>query len=315
MTASVPIIGNHPALLAVLEKATRLASIPRPVLVRGERGTGKELVARHIHCAGTRAKGPFVTINCGAFGGDLLRSELFGHERGAFTGASERRIGKLEEADGGTLFLDEIGNMSMEFQEKVLRVVEYQQFERTGGSASIQVDVRIVAATNADLEGMVAANEFRADLYDRLRFAELNLPPLRERRSDIPAIITHIARALATEMPGMDWRPFSADALGDLMRYYWPGNIRQLKNVIEHVYIMGDGTEDEIQPNELPREITAVEPIGDTFDDLVTAFERSLILDALKNCRDNQKAAAESLALTYDRFRHYYRKLDIKSYR
>jgi transcriptional regulator with GAF, ATPase, and Fis domain len=176
--------------------ADRLASVARPVLIRGERGTGKELLARRIHEAGSRADKPFITINCGAFGGDLLRSELFGHEKGSFTGANELRRGKLEQADGGTLFLDEVGNMSMEFQEKILRVVEYQEFERTGGTTAIKVDVRIVAATNADLELEIGEGNFRADLYDRLSFATLTPPPLRKRRSDIPLLRHGMATAL-----------------------------------------------------------------------------------------------------------------------
>jgi DNA-binding NtrC family response regulator len=306
------IVGEHPAITQVLEQADRLASVPRPVLVRGERGTGKELVARRLHAGGERRDGPFVTVNCGALGGDLLRSELFGHEAGSFTGAQKRHTGKLEQADGGTLFLDEVGNMSTDFQEKLLRVVEYQEFERTGGGETVRVDVRVVAATNADLEEMIRDGEFRADLYDRLSFATLEVPPLRQRRSDIPLLIEHFARALAAEMPGMEWRALSAAALEELVTYYWPGNVRQLRNVIEHLYIMSAGEAEEIQPGELPAEITAVEVAGAGFDEQVEAFQRRLLSEALRQARGNQKEAAALLELTYDRFRHFYRKLGLK---
>jgi len=311
---STTMIGKHPSLLAVLSQAERLASVARPVLIRGERGTGKELLARRIHEAGNRAGKPFVTLNCAAFGGDLLRSELFGHEKGAFTGATARRAGKLEQADGGTLFLDEIGNMSMAFQEKILRVIEYQEFERTGGRETVKVEVRVVAATNADLEAMMQQSEFRPDLHDRLSFAVLQIPPLRERRSDIPLLVQHFAQRLAEEMPGMEWRPFSATALEDLSNYYWPGNVRQLKNVVERLYIMSSGESEQILSGELPREVTAVEPLGTTFDEQVEGFQRSVLLNALKENGGNQKQAAAALELTYNRFRHHYRKLKIKDF-
>jgi DNA-binding NtrC family response regulator len=308
------IIGSHPAFTAILRQAEKLASVSRPALIRGERGTGKELVARTLHRAGNRRHAPFVTVNCGALGGDMLRSELFGHEKGAFTGAVERRAGKLEQADGGTLFLDEIGNMSLEFQEKILRVVEYQEFERAGGNTTVRVDVRIVAATNADLELMIGQHSFRSDLYDRLSFAELQVLPLRERASDIPLLIEHFARALADEMPAMEWRPFSTGALKELMDYYWPGNIRQLKNVVERLYILATGESEEIQASELPPEILATGQSGDTFDEQVESFQRTLVLNALRESGGNQKDASCRLSLTYDRFRHYYRKLGIKEW-
>jgi len=313
-TACDHIIGEHPALRHILAQADRLAAVDRPVLILGERGTGKELVARKLHEAGPRRDAPFVTVNCGAFGGELLRSELFGHEKGAFTGATERRTGRLEQADGGTLFLDEVGNMSMPFQEQLLRVVEYQSFERTGGTKTLQVDVRIIAATNADLDAMVDDGNFRADLLDRLSFAALRVPPLRERRSDIPHLIQHFAQRLAEEMPAMERRPFSREALEALVAYYWPGNIRQLRNVVERVYILGDGMADEVRSEELPLEVTGREPIGDSFDEKVASFQRGLLLDALRECGNNQKEAAERLGLSYDRFRHLFRKLEVRSH-
>lgn len=296
---------------ATLDKALRAAQVIRPVLVRGERGTGKELAARFIHENSPRRERPFIVINCGAFGGDLLRSELFGHEKGAFTGAGEQRRGKLEQADGGTLFLDEVGNMSLEFQEKFLRAVEYQQFERVGGNQTIRVDVRIVAATNADLDTLMKQGQFRADLYDRLTFAEVTMPPLRERRSDIPLLIQHFAQRLAQEMPSMEWRRFHQTTVDDLMRYHWPGNIRQLKNVVERLYIMSDSGA-QIMPGELTPEINPAPPCGDTFDEKVEAFQRGLLLNALRLHEQNQKEAARALGLSYDRFRHIARKLNLK---
>lgn len=307
------IIGEHPVLKRTLQMAARAAAVNRSVLVRGERGTGKELAARYIHDTSPRREKPFIVINCGAFGGDLLRSELFGHEKGAFTGATEQRKGKLELASGGTLFLDEIGNMSMEFQEKILRVIEYQQFERTGGSQTVHADVRIVAATNADLATMMNEQNFRADLYDRLTFAELTMPPLRERRSDIPLLIQFFAQKLAGEMPSMEWRKFHPATVDSLMRYHWPGNIRQLKNVVERLYILSDSGE-EILPGELPPELSPTPAAGGNFDEKVEAYQLGLLLNAVRTCDSNQKAAAESLGLTYDRFRHIARKVGLKDF-
>ncbi len=312
MDRSSPIVGSHPALQKVLRQAEQLASVARPLLIRGERGTGKELIARHLYTSGAFAGKPFVPVNCGAFGGDLLRSELFGHEKGAFTGATAQRAGKLEQADGGILFLDEIGNMSTEFQEKILRVVEYQEFERVGGTGQLRVDVRVVAATNADLERLIDAGDFRADLYDRLSFAVLEVPPLRQRRGDIPELITHFARALAEEMPSMEWRSFSLEAVEAMQEYYWPGNIRQLKNVVEQLYILGDGEDEEIRVDELPADIIARDAVGQSFDEQVDAFQRQLLGRALRENGNCQKDAAALLGLTYDRFRHLYKKLGMK---
>lgn len=314
MENSTGFVGSDPAFSRIVMQAEKLASLDRPVLVRGERGTGKELIARYLHYSGKRKDNPFVVLNCGAFGGDLLQSELFGHEKGAFTGADTRRVGKLEQADGGTIFLDEIGNMSMPFQEKILRVLEYQTFERAGGSQTLHVDVRVIAATNADLERMIDAQTFRADLYDRLNFAQLRVPPLRERRSDIPLLINHFAQLLAAEMPAMEWRVFSAEAIEALMYYYWPGNVRQLRNVIEYVYILGQGESEEIQISELPPELSLPLSTGETFDDQVDAFQRKILIHAINEHHRNQKNAAESLGLTYDRFRHLYKKLKIRDF-
>jgi psp operon transcriptional activator len=298
--------GASPAFRGVVEQARELAPIPRPVLVRGERGTGKELLARFIHAASPRWGEAYRVVNCGAFQDELLVSHLFGHEKGAFTGAAERRIGVFESTDQGTLFLDEIANLSRHAQARLHRVVEYQTFERVGGDETLKVDVRVIAATNADLEALIERGDFMADLYDRLRFAELRLPPLRERREDIPLLIEHFITQLHSELPDLGEARFTEAAIRDLVAYDWPGNVRELKNVIERLYVCDrDRT---IQASELPLEITAHEPVAGTFAQRVRAFEKTLLGNALKDAEGNQSAAAERLGMTYDQFRHYYKK-------
>ena len=227
------LIGSSQLMVELSNKIEALASIPRPVLIRGERGTGKELVAAQIHYLGERASHPFVVVNCAAVAEHLLESELFGHEKGAFTGAESRRIGRFEMADGGTLFLDEIGNMSVAFQEKVLRVIEYQRFERVRGTETIHVNVRVVAATNADIEDMMAHGRFREDLYDRLTFQTIHTPPLRAHPQDVPELAGHFLLCFKGEVPNIRPTGFSEDALDKLARHDWPGNVRELKNVVE----------------------------------------------------------------------------------
>ena len=292
----------------ILAQANRFASIPRPVLIRGERGTGKELMARYIHNSSPRIEKPFVAINCAAFNDQLLNSEIYGHEKGAFTGADSRKIGQLERADGGTLFMDEIGNMSVDFQEKILRVMEYQKFQRISGTEMIEVDVRIVSATNADLEEMMDENLFRRDLYDRLTFAEIILPPLRQRREDVPHLIVHFVRKLHEEIPNIPQRTFKRETVEQMMDYYWPGNVRELKNVVERVYLYGEDS--VIFPSALPKGVGGddLEPVGDSFDEKVEAFKKKLIIEAYEKYDKNQKKAAESLEMTYDQFRHFFRK-------
>lgn len=302
-------IGSSPEFLSVVEQATKFASVPRPILIRGERGTGKEVLARYIHNQSQRCEFKFVAVNCAALHDELFLAEIFGHEKGAFTGATSSRAGKLELANGGTLFLDEIANMSRDAQEKLLRVVEYQQFERLGGTEEIDVDVRILAATNANLAEMIKSGEFLADLYDRIAFAELTLPPLRKRRADIPDIIAHFLKNLHREMPDMEKKEFTPAAIRALQAYHWPGNMRELKNVVERHYIWdADGV---IHASELPLEITTVEPIGGTFQEQVRAFEKSLLLNTLKDVSGNQREAAKRLGMTYDQLRHYYKKFSL----
>jgi psp operon transcriptional activator len=299
-------VGHSRAFLDVVEQARDLARIPRPILIRGERGTGKELLARLVHAASPRCDRPYLIVNCGAFQDELLVSHLFGHERGAFTGAVERRVGVFERADGGTLFLDEIASLSKRAQARLHRVVEYQSFQRVGGTETVRVDVHVVAATNADLPALIEGGEFMADLYDRLRFAEIVLPPLRERREDIPHLIRHFVAGLHAELPDLGEARFSDAAIRDLVAYHWPGNVRELKNVIERLYV--SDRDRTITSAELPLEVTSAEPIRGTFEQRVHAFEKALLLNALKDAGGNQRTAARQLGMSYDQLRHYYKK-------
>ena len=236
------IVGSSPALRTVLDQVRIVAPTGATVLIAGETGTGKELIARAIHMHSERRQRPFVKVNCAAIPAELLESELFGHERGAFTGAMAQRIGRFEAADGGTLFLDEIGDMPLHLQAKLLRVLQEQEFERVGGNRTIHVDVRIVAATNRDLKAMVEENKFRADLYYRLAVFPLNVPPLRERREDIPCAHP-LLRPEARATHGPEHRKHSSPCDGGAHDYDWPGNIRELQNVIERSVILSNGPE------------------------------------------------------------------------
>jgi psp operon transcriptional activator PspF len=313
------IVGDSPALAEIMAKIGRVAPVPRPVLVLGERGTGKELVARAIHTLSTRNTEPFVTINCAAVPESLLESELFGHEEGAFTGATKQKEGKFELADGGTLFLDEIGNMSLEFQAKILRILEYQRFERVAGSESIQVNVRVIAATNADLQAAMDAGEFRRDLYDRLAFEVIELPPLRERMGDIAPLARHFLERFRIELGGVAVELISEEAIERLAAYRFPGNVRELKNVVERAVYSASGTtltaediEAALPPD--PNSPTRNQSNGFVDDPSlpltarVEAYERALCKDAWERARYNQREAAEILGVTYDQFRQRYRK-------
>lgn len=227
-----PLLGEDPAFLEVLEALSRLAPIDRPVLVVGERGTGKELVAARLHYLSARWDRPFVQVNCAALAEDLLDSELFGHEAGAFTGAVRRRQGRFEQAHGGTLFLDEIASASARVQEKILRAVEYGSIDRVGGT-TVRVDVRVIAAANVDLPSAVEAGRFRADLLDRLAFDVLTLPPLRARPGDIPLLAQAFGRAMARDLTDLPFAGFAPTALARLQAHDWPGNVRELRNVVE----------------------------------------------------------------------------------
>jgi len=233
-------VGASPAIRGIIEQITRVATTKATVLVRGESGSGKELVARAIHEASDRRDGPCICLNCAALSETLLESELFGHEKGAFTGATEKKIGKFEAANRGTLILDEIGEMSPAIQAKFLRVLEGHPFERVGGSSRVQVDVRVVAATNRDLESAVTAGDFRRDLYFRLKVVEILVPPLRKRREDIETLAAHFLARFAAET-GRRIQGFTPEARAALVTYHWPGNIRELRNVVERAVVLTRG--------------------------------------------------------------------------
>ena len=246
------LIGDSPALESVLEKVERVASTDSTVLIQGETGTGKELIARAIHNISSRCGRSFVKLNCAAIPLDLLESELFGHERGAFTGAIAQKVGRFELADKGTLFLDEVGDIPPALQPKLLRVLQEQEFERLGSTRTHQVDVRLVAATNRDLNGMASRGEFRSDLYYRLNVFPVVLPPLRERREDIPALVSHFAEMFGRRMDKRIER-IPEETMLALSSYAWPGNVRELQNLIERAVILSD---DGVLPNPLPTTAT-----------------------------------------------------------
>ena len=299
------LVGESGAMKKLRMEIAQVASIPRPVLICGERGTGKELVAANIHFSSNRSEKPFIVVNCAAFHGNLLESEMFGHEKGAFSGAEERKIGRFEAADGGTLFLDEIGNMPLDFQEKILRVIEYQEFERVGGMEKIKVDVRILAATNADIEKIMQEGKFRRDLYDRLSFKVITAAPLRERKEDIDLLVRHFQDVLQKELPWLGEREFSREALAKLKAYAWPGNVRELRNAVERLTALSDKKRIEAGDVLLQKHY---ENEGATFDEKIEYFKKRLISQALSQAGGNQKKASDILGLTYDQFRHYYRK-------
>lgn len=279
------------------------------MLIQGERGTGKELIAAALHHGSDRRERPFVKLNCAALSETLLESELFGHEKGAFTGATDLRRGRFESADGGTLFLDEVGNTSLEFQKNVLRVIEYQEFERIGSTKTLKVNVRVVAATNADLPEGIAAGRFRADLYDRLRFTVIPLPPLRERPEDITLLVEFFAVQLCREVPSIALRSFSPAALASLAAYPWPGNVRELKFAVERALCVARGR--EVATEDLPPEVQGRMPQAadpGSFDEKLGVLEAGLLRRALEQAGGSQKQAAQDLGLTYDRFRHLLRR-------
>jgi len=329
-------VGQSLAFLDAVERASRAAPLNRPVLVIGDRGTGKELIAERLHHLSQRWAGPLVTMNCAALPESLIEAELFGHEAGSFTGAAKTRHGRFEEADGGTLFLDELATLSSPAQDRLLRAVEYGEVTRIGASKPIQVDVRIVAATNEHLPRLVEQGRFRADLLDRLSFEVVTLPPLHARKGDIPLLAEHFGRRMAVELDWTNWPGFSERALTELERYPWPGNVRELRNVIERAVYRAEDPEREIDTIQFdpfqspwansgnimpmpgavgPETVESAAPAGgnggSTFpastDDLrgaVADYEKSLLEDALSRNRFNQRATASALGLSYDQLRH-----------
>lgn len=321
------LIGESPSFLGVLEHVSRVAPLNRPVLVIGERGTGKELIAARIHFLSTRWDSPFIKLNCAALAESLLETELFGHEAGAFTGAGKRRLGRFELANRGSLFLDELSSTSSGVQEKILRVIEYGEFERVGGSETICTDVRIIGATNDDLPSLAEKGKFRADLLDRLAFDVITLPPLRQRSEDIMTLAEHFAVKMTVELGMEIFNGFTEQARDALMHYAWPGNVRELKNVVERaVYSRQDADQpvseivfDPFESPWRPGEKSAQKDVKSTalpvepydLKQSIQDEEVRRIEHALEHCRFNQKKTAEFLGMTYHQLRGYLRKYDL----
>ncbi len=325
------LIGQAPAFLDALAHASSAAALDRPLLIAGERGAGKELLAARIHFLSPRWEGPLVKVNCAAMNEELLESELFGHEAGSFTGASRRHHGRFERAEGGTLFLDEIASASARVQEKLLRVIEYGEYERVGGEATLEADVRVVAAANVNLKVQAQKGKFRADLLDRLAFDVITAPSLRHRKEDIPQLAAHFAAGLAHEME-TTFEGFTPDAMVALVAYDWPGNVRELKNAAERsLYrwkinenigpvdaviidpfpkdadaLQEDSPDAQQQPDEKPTQ-RMPQPSFDLrthLDDI----EKKLAAEMLARHSGNQRRAADALKLTYDQMRGIVRK-------
>lgn len=331
------LIGEAPSWLAAQEHVSRLAPLDRPCLIIGERGTGKELIGERMHFLSRRWEGPYIKVNCAALSEELLDSELFGHERGAFTGATERRLGRFELANGGTLFLDEIATASQRVQEKLLRVVEYGEFQRLGGEKVLSTDVRVVAATNVDLPSKAAKGEFRADLLDRLAFDVVTLPPLRARPGDISLLADFFARRMAREM-AEDFPGFAPSAITAMESHQWLGNVRELRNFAQRITYraLSEGSGEPVRfdpsamdPFDSPYRPTAT--LGDipqesaksvaesspnlprpdltlSFEDQVRLFETELIDAALAASQGHQGKAAKAMGLSYHQFRGLLKK-------
>ena len=294
----VEIVTDNPSMRNLLQVAHRAAGSNSTILLLGESGTGKEVLARRIHQWSLRASYPFTVVNCVAIPDQLLESELFGHEKGAFTGAHQLKRGKFEVADRGTVFLDEIGEVPANIQTKLLRVLQDHEFERVGGTRSIKADIRVIAATNSDLEQAVREGRFREDLYYRLNVVSITLPPLRERKEDLPVLVDHFLRKYAGELK-KPLKRLTPEALDGLIAYHWPGNVRELENVIERAMVLSTG--EQIGLEDLPPQITSSSRHetfgGKRFHEAVKEFKRWMIQDALKQSQGNQTRAAELLGL------------------
>jgi DNA-binding NtrC family response regulator len=314
------IIGRCPAMRRVFETIAKVADADVTVLIRGESGTGKELVANALHYRSPRRGKPMIKMNCAALSRELVESELFGHERGAFTGAIARREGKFEAADGGTLFLDEVGDMPLETQAKLLRALQEREFERVGGNQTLKVDVRVLAATNQDLETAVRAGRFREDLYYRLRVVELTIPPLAERREDIPLLVDHFLQEAAARF-NRPSKPLTAAALRACVEHDWKGNVRQLRSAVEQALLLAPGTEIDVAdlvhgataPPAAAANLTA--PPALSFRDakaaVVESFERDFLLNALRRHGGNISKAADEIGMYRQNLQQKMRELGI----
>jgi psp operon transcriptional activator len=321
-------IGNSANLARALDQLSHLALINRPILVIGERGTGKELAAERLHYLSPRWEAPLIKVNCAAIADSLLESELFGHEPGAFTGATRTHHGRFERADGGTLFLDELAMMSNRLQEKLLRLVEYGEFERLGGQQTLRVDVRVIAATNVDLKELAAEGSFREDLLDRLSFDVVHLPSLRHRVEDIAELAQHFAMQMCAELGWDLFAGFTASAMAVLEQYPWPGNVRELKNAVERsLYRWGDPDHpvdevvidpflspfaDETAPTTPSEGDLSDRPSAPVdFNTRIEMMEKQLLLEALRENGHNQRRTATALGLSYDQLRGMVRKYQL----
>lgn len=310
------IISQSGEMEEVLNTAGRVAKSKTTVLIRGESGTGKELVAKAIHYASDRKDKPLITVNCAALTETLLESELFGHEKGSFTGAVGQRIGRFEQADGGTLFIDEIGDIPLQTQVKLLRALQFGEFQRVGGTESIKVDVRIISATNRNLEEMISAGTFREDLFYRINVVSVLIPPLRERKTDIPILVDHFLQKFAIEN-NKQINGISKEARDNFMRYSFPGNIRELENMIERAVVMSRNS--IITLDDLPQGIivqgekSILDPndFSDSYTDKVAAFERAIIEKALEIKGGNQSRAAKMIGISERHLRSRMQKLEI----
>jgi psp operon transcriptional activator len=341
---SLSLIGEAPVFLAMLEHVSRAAPLPRPVLVVGERGTGKEMISSRLHFLSDRWEQPLVKVNCAALTETLLETELFGHEAGAFTGATRRHTGRFEQADGGTLVLDELGTIPLRMQEKILRVIEYGEFQRVGGADTLTTDVRVVGVTNEDLPALTRAGRFRADLLDRLAFDVIHVPPLRARIEDIDALAYHFAVNVSAELKRELFPGFTAEAAARLRSHRWPGNVRELKNAVERSVYRSEDPQAPIDtilfdPFDSPFPALDIMPLsGDQavrsepgadaavtiaapasaslpadFRASVADFERALLSRALESARYKQTTAADLLGLTYHQFRGLLKKYGISA--
>ncbi len=321
------IIGESSTLAETLDHVSRVAPLNRPILIVGERGSGKELIAERLHYLSKRWEETYHQLNCAAISEQLLDSDLFGHEAGSFTGATKTHLGRFERANGGTLFLDELATLPMRIQEKLLRIIEYGEFERLGGQKTITVDVRIVAATNENLPKLAEQGKFRHDLLDRLAFDVINVPSLRERAEDIPELVQHFATRMCIELERDYYSGFSQQAMQKLMAYSWPGNIRELKNVVERSVCHWDDADEpidkvvinpfktELEKTELGAVTESIQSSpgvieklpNQTFEESVKNYELRLIREALSACK-NQKKSAEYLGITYHQLRALLKK-------